>query len=109
MIIFSGILQEKNSIDDIGEMSSKMSTAQLDKASPSPPVLKLPQLFSLTPNSSGKGGNVQKRYSAVSQTSHVENPPERKSAGQPMSNNHVDNLPLGFLHFSLSCTRLIIC
>ncbi|KAF9625367.1 hypothetical protein IFM89_022149 [Coptis chinensis] len=41
-------------IDEVSEVTSKLSTVQLEKVSTSP-ALKLPQLFSLTPNSSGKG------------------------------------------------------
>ncbi|XP_048328140.2 AUGMIN subunit 6 isoform X2 [Ziziphus jujuba] len=81
----------ENSTDDMAEVTSKMSTVQLDKVSVSP-TLKLPQLFTLTPNSSGKGGNVQKRYSSAPQTNQAENLSERKSLEQPLSNNHIDSL-----------------
>ncbi|EXC31381.1 hypothetical protein L484_017662 [Morus notabilis] len=79
--------------DDTAEVTSKMSTIQLDKVSASSPALKLPQLFTLTPNSSGKGGNMQKRYTSAPQNNHVENPAERKSVEQPLPSNHEDNLP----------------
>lgn len=87
---------QENSTDDIAEVTSKMSTVQLDKVSASP-TLKLPQLFALTPNSSGKGGNVQKRYTSAPQTNQAENLSERKSLEQPLSINHIDNLSQGFL------------
>lgn len=64
-----------------------MSNVQLDKVSVSPPTLKLPQLFSLTP-SSGKAGNVQKRHGSAPQTSQTENLSDRKSLDAP-SNNEV--------------------
>ncbi|KAF2306027.1 hypothetical protein GH714_009486 [Hevea brasiliensis] len=44
----------ESSSDDVAEVTSKMFAVHLDKVSASPPALKLPQLFSLTPNSSGK-------------------------------------------------------
>lgn len=80
------IIQESSS-DDVGEMSSRMSNVQLDKVSVSPPTLKLPQLFSLTP-SSGKAGNVQRRHGNASQTSQTENLSDRKLLDAP-SNNEV--------------------
>ncbi|KAL2335224.1 hypothetical protein Fmac_016437 [Flemingia macrophylla] len=76
-----------NSTDDVSELSSKISNIQLDKVSVSPPALKLPQLFSLTP-SSGKSGNVQRRNSNAAQTIQTENISDRKSLDPP-SNNEV--------------------
>ncbi|XP_020229046.1 AUGMIN subunit 6 isoform X2 [Cajanus cajan] len=76
-----------NSTDDVSELSSRISNIQLDKVSVSPPTLKLPQLFSLTP-SSGKSGNVQRRNSNAAQTSQTENVSDRKSLDPP-SNNEV--------------------
>lgn len=92
-----GILQE-NSTDEIAEMTSKMSSMHFEKASAtaSPPALKLPPLFSLTPNSSGKGGNMQKRHVSA-QTSQIENLHEKKSPDLPISNNSMDNLRQGFV------------
>ncbi|KAF2316476.1 hypothetical protein GH714_041817 [Hevea brasiliensis] len=81
---------QESSSDDFAEMTSKMSTFHLDKASASPPALKLPQLFSLTPNSSGKGGNMQKRQTLASQT-NIETMSERNSLDQPLSNSRLDN------------------
>lgn len=88
----SGRTMESSS-DDIAEVSSKMSTVQLDKVSASPPALKLPQLFTLTPNSSGKGANMHKRNTSAPQNNQVENLAERKSLDEPLPNNHEDNLP----------------
>ncbi|KAF8399881.1 hypothetical protein HHK36_015751 [Tetracentron sinense] len=75
------------------EVTSKLLTVQLEKVSSSPPALKLPHLFNLTPNSSGKGGNMQKRHILAPQTNQVENLLERKSLDQPLSNNHANNPP----------------
>lgn len=87
---------QESSTDDVAEVTSKISTVQLDKVSASP-TLKLPQLFTLTPNSSGKGGNIQKRSTSAPQANQAENLPERKSLEQPLSNNPIDNLSQGFL------------
>ncbi|KAF8378151.1 hypothetical protein HHK36_029488 [Tetracentron sinense] len=86
-----------NSIDEVSEVTSKFSTVQLEKVTASP-ALKLPHLFSLTPNSSGKSGNMQKRHTLAPQASQVENLSERKSLDQPLSNNHTDNPPPGLEH-----------
>lgn len=66
-------------------MTSRISNIQLDKMSASPPTLKLPQLFSLTPTS-GKAGNVQRRHTTAPQTSQTENISERKSLDNHSSN-----------------------
>ncbi|KAJ9152782.1 hypothetical protein P3X46_026307 [Hevea brasiliensis] len=81
----------ESSSDDFAEVTSKMSTFHLDKASASPPALKLPQLFSLTPNSSVKGGNMQKRHTLAPQTNQIETMSERNSLDQPLSNSRLDN------------------
>lgn len=83
----------ESSTDDVAEVTSKMSTVQLDKVSASPPALKLPQLFSLTPNSSGKGGNMQKRHTTAPQANQIENFSERKSLDQPLASNQIENIP----------------
>ncbi|PIA25195.1 hypothetical protein AQUCO_12300026v1 [Aquilegia coerulea] len=85
----SGRIAE-TTIDEVSEVTSKLSTVQLEKASVSP-ALKLPQLFSLNSNYSGKGANTQKRHTTVSQPNQVENVAEGKSIDLPPSNNHVDN------------------
>ena len=90
-----GTIQESNS-DDVAEVTSKLSTFQLERVSSSP-ALKLPQLFNLTSNSSGKGANMHKRPASVAQSNQIDNFPERKSVEQPLSNNHIDNLPQGLL------------
>ncbi|KAI8533496.1 hypothetical protein RHMOL_Rhmol10G0015700 [Rhododendron molle] len=70
-------------------MESSSSDVQIEKVSASPPAFKLPPLFSVTPNSSGKGGNVQKR-NTLSHTNQIEIMSERKSVDQPLSNSHID-------------------
>ena len=103
------ISMQESSMDDIAEVTSKMSTIQLDKVSASPPALKLPQLFTLTPNSSGKSGNMQKRYTSAPQTYQVENLSERKSLERPLSSNLIDNLPQGFLLAAPCSPSLFFC
>ncbi|GAB4848023.1 AUGMIN subunit 6 [Ancistrocladus abbreviatus] len=77
--------------DDVAEVASKMSSVQLERASASP-TLKLPPLLSLTPNSSGKGANTQRRMTSSSQVNHVENPPDRKSLDNSLTNT-IQGLP----------------
>lgn len=77
-------------------MTSKMSSMHFEKASASSPALKLPPLFSLTPNSSGKGGNMLKRQVSA-QPSQIENMHEKESPDLPISNNSTDNSPQGFV------------
>ncbi|XP_010029045.2 AUGMIN subunit 6 [Eucalyptus grandis] len=80
----------ESSADDINEISSKMSSVQLDKVSAAP-ALKLPQLFTLTPNSSGKAGNFQKRQTLAAQNNQVENASEKKLPSQIFPKNHPDH------------------
>lgn len=82
-----------------------MSNVQLDKVSVSPPTLKLPQLFSLTP-SSGKAGNVQKRHGNAPQTSQTENLSDRKSFDAP-SNNEVASSE-GMLNLHNFCINVVL-
>ncbi|ESQ46886.1 hypothetical protein EUTSA_v10027657mg [Eutrema salsugineum] len=78
--------------NDVAELTSAMSNVQLEKVSASP-TLKLPQLFSSTPTSSGKGGNAQKRHTMASQVNKMESLSEKNSTDQPLSNTRADNLP----------------
>ncbi|CAM8927584.1 unnamed protein product [Rhodiola kirilowii] len=64
-------------------------TVHLEKASTSPP-LKLPQLFSMTPGSTGKSGHLQKQ-NIESQVTQMENFSESKSLDQPLQSNANDN------------------
>ncbi|KAK4360799.1 hypothetical protein RND71_019751 [Anisodus tanguticus] len=82
----------ENSTDEVAEMTSKMSSMHSENASASSPALKLPPLISLTPNSSGKGGNMQKRQVSA-QASQIENMHEKKSPDLSISNNSMDNPP----------------
>ncbi|KAK8480562.1 hypothetical protein V6N13_021136 [Hibiscus sabdariffa] len=83
----------ERSSDDVGDVTSKMSTVHLEKNSASPPSLKLPQLFSLTPNSSGKGGSIQKRHTLAPQTNQIDTLSEKSSMEQPLANDRLDNSP----------------
>lgn len=90
----------------MAEVTSKLSTFQFEKVSASPPALKLPQLFSATPNS-------HKRLAPAAQISQIENFSERKPLEQPLSNNHINDLPQGLLfvlalkfHFMYNCWLL---
>ncbi|VAH34875.1 unnamed protein product [Triticum turgidum subsp. durum] len=53
---------------EVSEMTSKLSSMRIDKAGSSP-ALKLPPLFSLTPSSSGKGIQTQRRNALARQPS----------------------------------------
>ncbi|KAI3474963.1 hypothetical protein Pfo_030274 [Paulownia fortunei] len=77
--------------DEVAEIASRLSSVQLEMLSASPPTLKLPPLFSSTPSSSGKGGNMQKRQ-IVAQINPIETNIEKKFVDQPPSNSHMDNL-----------------
>ncbi|KAG8058916.1 hypothetical protein GUJ93_ZPchr0002g23441 [Zizania palustris] len=56
----SGLGRSEESSSELSDMTSKLSLTHLDKPGGSP-ALKLPPLFSLTPSSSGKGTQTQKR------------------------------------------------
>ncbi|KAL5991172.1 hypothetical protein ACLOJK_012078 [Asimina triloba] len=76
--------------DGVSEATSKLSSLQLGKISNSP-ALKLPPLFNLTPNSTAKAAQAQKRNAVVSQIDQVENLVEMKQLDQPLPNPHGDN------------------
>ncbi|XP_075515198.1 AUGMIN subunit 6-like isoform X1 [Primulina tabacum] len=82
----------ENDSAEVAEITSRLSSVQLENVSASSPTLKLPQLFSLTPNSSGKGGNTQKRNTAT-QINPIEIITDKKPLEQPTPINHVDNPP----------------
>ncbi|KAL0351094.1 UNVERIFIED_CONTAM: AUGMIN subunit [Sesamum radiatum] len=73
--------------DEVADMASRLSSIHLEKVSASPPTLKLPPLFSSTPSSSGKGGNMQKRQVAA------ETIVEKKSVEQSPTSSHMNNPP----------------
>lgn len=77
--------------DEVVEITSRLSSVQLDQVSATPhPTLKLPPLFSSTPNSSGKGGDMQKRQ-VVSQKNPMDSIIDKMTVEQPPQNNHTDN------------------
>ncbi|VFQ67446.1 unnamed protein product [Cuscuta campestris] len=80
----------ENSIDEVADMNSRLSAIQLENASATPSALKLLPLFSLTPSSSGKGGNKQKGH-ILAPTKHAESISEKMFMDQPLLNNHSDN------------------
>ncbi|XP_020598077.1 AUGMIN subunit 6 [Phalaenopsis equestris] len=80
----SGRIQENT--DQLAEMASNLSL-QSGKVSGSP-LLKLPHLFSLTPNSSGKSMHSGKRHAtAAPPAAKSENILAVKSVGQPFGND----------------------
>ncbi|CAD5176673.1 unnamed protein product [Musa acuminata subsp. malaccensis] len=64
-------------------MTCKFSSAQIEKVSGSP-TLKLPHLFNLTPNSSGKGNQAPKQHPVGSQTNQ-ETLPAPKTVSPPFT------------------------
>ncbi|CAN6244148.1 unnamed protein product, partial [Urochloa humidicola] len=64
----AGLGRSEESSSEVSEMTSKLSSTHLDKPGSSP-ALKLPPLFSLTPSSSGKGTQAQKRNALTRQPS----------------------------------------
>ncbi|CAN0924633.1 AUGMIN subunit 6 [Linum grandiflorum] len=78
----------EGSSEEAAELTSRMSSLQLGKASASP--MKLPHLFNLTPNS-GKLGNVQKKQTLAAEVNQMESLSVGNSLEQPMSNSHLDN------------------
>lgn len=102
------LIVQESSNNEAADVALRLSTVQLDKMSASPPALKLPPLFSVTPNSSGKVGNVQKRHT-LAQTYQTENVSERKSVEQARSINHVHYAPQGFVFsFSSPTFRVLV-
>ncbi|KAL6518758.1 AUGMIN subunit 6 [Orobanche hederae] len=76
----------ESGINEVVELASGLSSVQLEKLTASPLTLKLPPLFSSTPTSSGKGGNMQKRQ-IVAEINPIEPVIEKKFVDQPPSNN----------------------
>ncbi|XP_076905165.1 AUGMIN subunit 6-like [Bidens hawaiensis] len=79
----------ESSSDDVTDVASRLSSVHIDKVSSSPAALKLPPLFSLTPNSTAKSGNFYKRQTQ-SNANHLENVSERLPREQTVSNNQVN-------------------
>ena len=80
-------LEQENSNDELTEMTSKLNSIQLEKAMSSP-ALKLPHLFSLTPNSSGKIMHTPKRHAVPSQPIQAESLTVGKPIDPPFTNDH---------------------
>ncbi|KAM3388597.1 hypothetical protein ACQJBY_010999 [Aegilops geniculata] len=68
--------RSEESSSEVSEMTSKLSSMRIDKAGSSP-ALKLPPLFSLTPSSSGKGTQTQRRNALARQPSKEIMPEEK--------------------------------
>ncbi|XP_006664824.1 AUGMIN subunit 6 isoform X2 [Oryza brachyantha] len=84
-----GLGRSEESSSELSEMTSRLSATHLDKAGSSP-ALKLPPLFSLTPSSSGKGSQTQKR-NALAQPSQ-EILPEDKTLPLPSTKDETNGL-----------------
>ncbi|KAE8777001.1 AUGMIN subunit 6 [Hordeum vulgare] len=76
----------------VSEMTSKLCSTQISKAGSSP-ALKLPPLFSLTPSSSGKGTQIQRR-NALAHHPSQEIMPEEKAVVHPSTKDQAN----GSLH-----------
>jgi len=81
------ILEQENSNDELTEMTSKLNSIQLEKATSSP-ALKLPHLFSLTPNSSGKSMHAPKRRAVSSQPILADSLTVGKPIDPPFTNDN---------------------
>ncbi|CAM0950233.1 unnamed protein product [Alopecurus aequalis] len=77
----AGFGRSEESSVEVSETTSKLSSTHIDKASSSP-ALKLPPLFSLSPSSSGKGTQTQRRNVLARQPSQ-EIMPEEKAIVAP--------------------------
>jgi hypothetical protein len=97
-------MQERSS--EVSEISSKLSSTHLDKPGGSP-ALKLPPLFSLTPSSSGKGTQTQKRNVLARQPSQ-EITSEEKTLTIPSTKDQMNGSMRGIsiLLFSFSILSL---
>ncbi|KAI0516104.1 hypothetical protein KFK09_008776 [Dendrobium nobile] len=82
------LISIQENTDQLVEMASNLSL-QSGKVSGSPP-LKLPHLFSLTPNSSGKSTHTGKRHATTVLPNQSENIPTVKFVGQPFENDYAD-------------------
>ncbi|KAL4577136.1 hypothetical protein LXL04_013239 [Taraxacum kok-saghyz] len=73
----------ESSSDDVSDVSSRLSNVQIDNKASS--ALKLPPLFSLTPNSTAKTGNFYKRQAQI-HTNVSENMPMEQSVSNSQVN-----------------------
>ncbi|XP_020184818.1 AUGMIN subunit 6 isoform X1 [Aegilops tauschii subsp. strangulata] len=79
---------EQESSGEVSEMTSKLCSTQIGKAGSSP-ALKLPPLFSLTPSSSGKGAQTQRR-NALAHQPRQEIMPEEKALTHPSAKDQAN-------------------
>jgi len=84
----AGFGRSEESSSEVPEMTSKLSSTHIDKAGSSH-AQKLPPLFSLTPSSSGKGTQMQRRIPLARQPSQ-EILPEEKAPILPSTKDHGD-------------------
>ncbi|KAI3799236.1 hypothetical protein L1987_34528 [Smallanthus sonchifolius] len=82
----------ESSSSDVTDVTSRLSSVHIDKVSSSPAALKLPPLFSLTPNSTVKSGNFYKKQTQVHTVSsnHLENVYEKLPHEQTVSSDQVN-------------------
>ncbi|XP_037433520.1 AUGMIN subunit 6-like isoform X1 [Triticum dicoccoides] len=78
----------EESSGEVSEVTSKLCSAQIGKAGSSP-ALKLPPLFSLTPSSSGKGAQTQRR-NALAHQPRQEIMPEEKALTHPSAKDQAN-------------------
>lgn len=84
----TGLGRPEESSSELSEMTSKLSSTHIDKAGSSP-SLKLPPLFSLTPSSSGKATQTQRRNALARQPSQ-EIMPEEKTLVLPSTKDQAN-------------------
>uniref|UniRef100_A0A8R7UFM3 HAUS augmin-like complex subunit 6 N-terminal domain-containing protein n=1 Tax=Triticum urartu TaxID=4572 RepID=A0A8R7UFM3_TRIUA len=87
---------EQESSGEVSEVTSKLCSAQIGKAGSSP-ALKLPPLFSLTPSSSGKGAQTQRR-NALAHQPRQEIMPEEKALTHPSAKDQANENDGYFAH-----------
>ncbi|KAM3273333.1 hypothetical protein ACQJBY_042941 [Aegilops geniculata] len=80
----------QESSGEVSEMTSKLCSTQIVKAGSSP-ALKLPPLFSLTPSSSGKGAQTQRR-NALAHQPRQEIMPEEKALTHSSAKDQANGL-----------------
>ncbi|KAK3156690.1 hypothetical protein QOZ80_2AG0110550 [Eleusine coracana subsp. coracana] len=78
----TGLARPEESSSDVSEVTSMLSSTHLEKPMSSP-ALKLPPLFSLTPSSTGKGTQTQKRNALTRQPSQEVTSEEKTLAAPP--------------------------
>ncbi|GJN19653.1 hypothetical protein PR202_gb06950 [Eleusine coracana subsp. coracana] len=78
----TGLARPEESSSDVSEVTSMLSSTHLEKPMSSP-ALKLPPLFSLTPSSTGKGTQTQKRNALIRQPSQEVTSEEKTLAAPP--------------------------